>query len=38
MAMYNQGNDGAGPFRLKRYPRARRALRTELRAPRFRAG
>ena len=26
MALYNQGNNGAGPFRLKRYPRARRAL------------
>ena len=38
MAMYNQGNNGAGPFRLKRYPRARRALRTELRAPRFSTG
>ena len=35
MAMYNQGNNGAGPFRLKRYPRARRALRAELRAARF---
>jgi hypothetical protein len=35
MAMYNQGNNGAGPFRLKRYPRARRALREELRSPRF---
>jgi hypothetical protein len=35
MAMYNQGNNGGGPFRLKRYPRARRALRAELRAPRF---
>jgi hypothetical protein len=38
MAMYNQGNNGAGPFRLKRYPRARRALRDELRSRRFRAG
>ena len=35
MAMYNQGNNGAGPFRLKRYPRARRALRAELSARRF---
>jgi hypothetical protein len=38
MAMYNQGNNGAGPFRLKRYPRSRRALERELRAPRFRSG
>ena len=37
MAMYNQGNNGAGPFRLKRYPRARRALASELRAPLFAA-
>jgi hypothetical protein len=35
MAMYNQGNNGAGPFRLKRYPRATAALRAELSAPRF---
>jgi len=27
--------NGAGPFRLKRYPRARHALRSELRAPLF---
>jgi hypothetical protein len=37
LAMYNQGNNGAGPFRLKRYPHARRALRDELRSLRFAA-
>ncbi len=31
MLIYNQGFRADGPFRLKRYPRARRALRAELR-------
>ena len=35
MLVYNQGNNGAGPFRLKRYPRARRALAQELSSGRF---
>ena len=38
--MYNQGNDPNGPFRLKRYPRARKALKSELEErslPRLRA-
>jgi hypothetical protein len=30
MLVYNQGARAAGPFRLKRYPRARRALRAAL--------
>jgi hypothetical protein len=35
MLLYNQGKLSNGPFRLKHYPRARRALAAELRAPRF---
>jgi hypothetical protein len=35
MLMYNQGVRDGGPFRLSHYPRARQALATELRAPRF---
>jgi hypothetical protein len=35
MMLYNQGNDANGPFRLKRYPRARAAIRHALRSPRF---
>jgi hypothetical protein len=35
MLMYNQGKMDRGPFRLVHYPRARRALAAELRAPRF---
>jgi hypothetical protein len=35
MLMYNQGKLATGPFRLVHYPRARRALAAELRAPRF---
>jgi hypothetical protein len=31
MLVYNQGVREDGPFRLKRYPRARRALRAALR-------
>ena len=30
MLLYNQGKPSPGPFRLRRYPRARRALRKEL--------
>lgn len=32
---YNQGNNPVGPFRLKRHPRARRAIRAELRCTRW---
>jgi hypothetical protein len=35
MMIYNQGKLSDGPFRLVHYPRARKALRAELRAPRF---
>jgi hypothetical protein len=35
MLLYNQGKESPGLFRLRRYPRARRALTDELRAPRF---
>ena len=35
MMLYNQGKESPGLFRLRRYPRARAALRHELRAPRF---
>ncbi len=35
MLIYNQGNDPTGPFRLKRYPRSRDALRSLLRSPRY---
>ena len=35
MQLYNQGQNPAGPFRLRRYPRARRALSAELRATRW---
>jgi beta-mannanase len=35
MLLYNQGKLANGPFRLAHYPRSRRALAAELRAPRF---
>ncbi len=35
MMLYNQGVKTAGPFRLRHYPRSRKALRSELRAGRF---
>jgi hypothetical protein len=35
MMLYNQGQVDNGPFRLGHHPRSRRALRAELRAPRF---
>jgi hypothetical protein len=35
MLLYNQGQRADGPFRLTHYPRSRRALTAELRAPRF---
>src|SRR4051812_13512996 len=35
MLLYNQGKETAGPFRLRHYPRARAALRAELRTARF---
>jgi hypothetical protein len=35
MMLYNQGNDPNGPFRLKRFPGARAAIRSELRSRRF---
>jgi hypothetical protein len=35
MLMYNQGNDPNGPFRLKGQPRARKALKSELKSARF---
>jgi hypothetical protein len=38
MALYNQGESPAGPFRLSRYPRSAAAIRKALARPRFRAG
>ena len=35
MLIYNQGKLSDGPFRLVHYPRSRRAIAAELRAPRF---
>jgi hypothetical protein len=35
MLVYNQGKLADGPFRLVHYPRSRRAIAAELRAPRF---
>jgi hypothetical protein len=35
MLLYNQGKPSPGVFRLRRYPRARRALARELRSKRF---
>jgi hypothetical protein len=35
MMLYNQGKDDPGLFRLRHYPRARAALRRELRSSRF---
>ena len=35
MMVYNQGQNPAGPFRLKRFPRAESVIRRELRSPRF---
>jgi hypothetical protein len=35
MLLYNQGKLSNGPFRLVHYPRSRRVLKAELRAPRF---
>jgi hypothetical protein len=35
MMLYNQGNDPNGPFRLKRFPRARAAIRHQLRSARY---
>jgi hypothetical protein len=35
MALYNQGERPNGPFRLTRYPLARRAMRQRLASPRF---
>jgi hypothetical protein len=35
MLVYNQGKLSNGPFRLVHYPRSRRAIAAELRAPRF---
>jgi hypothetical protein len=35
MMVYNQGNETAGPFRLRNFPAAQRALRQALRSPRF---
>jgi opacity protein-like surface antigen len=35
MAIYNQGDNPVGPFRLKQYPAAARALRRELAGRRF---
>lgn len=37
MLLYNQGDRTAGPFRLRRYPRATRAIRRELASPLFAA-
>ena len=34
MHLYNQGADPNGPFRLRRYPAARRAIRQQLESPR----
>jgi hypothetical protein len=36
MVMYNQGDRTAGPFRLSRYPRAAKAIRSELDSSLFR--
>ena len=38
MMVYNQGDDPAGPFRLRHFPRAQTLLRRELGAARFGAG
>jgi hypothetical protein len=38
MMLYNQGNDPNGPFRLKRFPRAKAAIRHQLRSARYLAG
>lgn len=35
MMVYNQGQNPAGPFRLRRFPRAESVIRRELRAERF---
>jgi hypothetical protein len=35
MLLYNQGNDSDGPFRLRRYPASRAAIRKALRKPRY---
>ena len=35
MLVYNQGENPAGPFRLKRFPRAARVLRAAMRSERF---
>jgi len=35
MMLYNQGKPSPGTFRLRRYPRARAALRRQLNSPRF---
>jgi hypothetical protein len=35
MMLYNQGNDPNGPFRLKRYPRGRAAIRHALHSSRY---
>jgi hypothetical protein len=35
MMLYNQGNDPNGPFRLKRFPRSRAAIRRHLHSSRF---
>ena len=35
MMVYNQGQNPAGPFRLKRFPRAESVIRRELRSRRF---
>jgi hypothetical protein len=37
MALFNQGNEAGGPFRLQRYPRSAAALRAGLRDRRFAA-
>ena len=38
MMVYNQGNDPSGPFRLRNFPAAQRALRQALRSPKFVGG
>jgi hypothetical protein len=35
MMLYNQGNDPNGPFRLKRFPRSKAAIRHQLRGSRY---
>ncbi len=35
MMLYNQGNDPNGPFRLKRFPRAKAAIRHQLHSSRY---